>query len=226
MKDTKPTPAADLLNFDFEPSKQLEAVMEKVPQLGAKDAILLAMSALEQARSEAQDADCPEEVKNPDYFDFEAIAGFALFKMYVLMTANVAWDEASRSVDVAEIVEQLKVDKDMSENNLKNAEVLRAAVNPERGKGVLMTEDGTVYDMRSPVADYYRNKFPEDTDGIKELDKCVTFGDVFRCLKKGKNVYQLLGVEESDIREKVLEALAQIKGCDYDRIYKMWLRAQ
>lgn len=217
MKDTKPTPATDLPGFDFEPSKQLEAAMEKVPQLGAKEALLLAMNALEQARSEAQDADCPEEVKNPDFFDFEAIAGFTLFKMYVLMTANVAWDEAACSVDVAEIVKTtLKAQGNEAGRTF----------NPERGKGVLMTEDGTVYDMRSPVADYYRNKFPEDTDGIKELDKCVTFGDVFRCLKKGKNIYQLLGVEESDIREKVLEALAQIKGCDYDRIYKMWLRAQ
>ncbi|MBQ6359013.1 MAG: hypothetical protein IJI97_08725 [Clostridia bacterium] len=106
MKDT--TPTTDLLDFDFEPSKQLEPLMEQVPTLGAKDAILLAMSALEQARNVAKDADCPEDVKNPDFFDFDAIAGFALFKMYVLMTANVAWDEASRSVDVAEIVEQLK----------------------------------------------------------------------------------------------------------------------
>ena len=107
MKDTKPTttPAADLLNFDFEPSKQLEPLMEKVPTLGAKDAILLAMNALEQARSEAQDADCPEEVKNPAFFDFEQIAGLTLAKMYYTMVTNVAWDEAACGADSIGVVE-------------------------------------------------------------------------------------------------------------------------
>lgn len=91
--------------FDFEPSKHLKSAEEELRYLGAKEALLLAMHALEQARSEALDADCPGGIKNPAFFDFEQIAGLTLAKMYYTMVTNVAWDEAACGADSIGVVE-------------------------------------------------------------------------------------------------------------------------
>ena len=93
--------------FDFEPGEHLKSAEEELRYLGAKEALLLAMHALEQARSEARDADCPDVIKNPAFFDLEQIASLTLGKMYVTMAANVAWDEAACGADSIETVGQI-----------------------------------------------------------------------------------------------------------------------
>lgn len=59
-----------------------------------------------------------------------------------------------------------------------------------------------------------------------EINGSVTFRDVYELLADRNNtrdVYDLLGVGDSMVREAVFSKLAEIVGCDYDDIYRMWL---
>ena len=46
---------------------------------------------------------------------------------------------------------------------------------------------------------------------------------VFECLDSYENIYDLLGVGDSLVRERIFEALAEIMNVEYDYIYHQWL---
>ena len=48
-------------------------------------------------------------------------------------------------------------------------------------------------------------------------------GDAYRVYGEGYDVYNILGVGDSMIRERVFEELSKILGVDYDVIYQKWL---
>lgn len=72
------------------------------------------------------------------------------------------------------------------------------------------------------VSEWYAGAFPTDTLG-EELNRGITFQDVFECLQVGFNVYALLGVNDSIVRERVFDALATAIGASYDHVYYQWL---
>jgi hypothetical protein len=74
------------------------------------------------------------------------------------------------------------------------------------------------------VREWYSYAYPTDTWAIENLNKLVSFDDIYECLQLGCNVYTLLGVSDSIVRERVFEALSNVLGCDYDVIYHLWLR--
>jgi hypothetical protein len=71
------------------------------------------------------------------------------------------------------------------------------------------------------VKSWYTAKYPTDEEG-KELNN-ITFYDVFFALDTHKNVYDVFGVWDSIIRERIFEELAKIMQVDYDYIYDQWL---
>ena len=72
------------------------------------------------------------------------------------------------------------------------------------------------------VAEWYMGAFPTDDLG-EELNRGITFQDVFECLQVGFNIYALLGVDDSIVRERVFDALATAIGANYDYVYYQWL---
>lgn len=62
----------------------------------------------------------------------------------------------------------------------------------------------------------------EDDLGLEINDK-ITFQDLYNALENGDDVYELLGVDDSLIREICFEKLAELMNVDYDVIYKLWL---
>lgn len=62
----------------------------------------------------------------------------------------------------------------------------------------------------------------EDESGIEIKDN-VTFQDLYNALENGDDVYELLGVNDSFIREVCFEELAELMDVEYDVIYKLWL---
>jgi hypothetical protein len=46
---------------------------------------------------------------------------------------------------------------------------------------------------------------------------------VFKCLDNYENIYDLIGVGDSLVRERIFEALAEIMNVEYDYIYHQWL---
>lgn len=76
----------------------------------------------------------------------------------------------------------------------------------------------------SKIKDAYTEKFPTDDFGF-EIDENATFLDLFDALDHYRNVYEVIGVEDSVIRERCFSMLATIMDCDYDYIYDQWLQA-
>jgi len=74
------------------------------------------------------------------------------------------------------------------------------------------------------VKSWYTWKYPTDDYGHEISD--VTFYDIFRALDNYKCVYATLDVDDSIIRERVFQALADIMKVDYDYIYEQWLKVK
>lgn len=75
------------------------------------------------------------------------------------------------------------------------------------------------------VLDYYTQEKPWDEEGAR-INPEATFEDVWNAIQ-GKNpdgdVYDVLGVHDSLIRENVFAKLAELLDVDYDEIYHTWL---
>jgi hypothetical protein len=74
------------------------------------------------------------------------------------------------------------------------------------------------------IKEWYMTEYPDDELG-EEMNKDVTFYDLFVVLDTYKSVYDTLNVWDSIIRERVFSKLAEIMNVDYDYIYEQWLRA-
>ena len=73
------------------------------------------------------------------------------------------------------------------------------------------------------VREYYITAFETDNLGY-EIDKNISFLDVFLTLTlKDKGIYDLLGVGDSIIRERVFERLSELLSVDYYTIFNAWL---
>ena len=72
------------------------------------------------------------------------------------------------------------------------------------------------------IRGWYRKKFPADDLG-ERIDRSVTFDDLWSALCWGRDVYGLLGVGDSLVRERCFDELSRIMRVDYDVIYRRWL---
>lgn len=82
----------------------------------------------------------------------------------------------------------------------------------------------TIYKLNShKVREYYNTAFETDNLGY-EIDSNISFLDVFLTLTlKDKGIYDLLGVKDSIIRERVFDRLSELLSVDYDTIFNAWL---
>lgn len=76
--------------------------------------------------------------------------------------------------------------------------------------------------MEESIRDYYVSEYPSDSLG-PEIKEGVTFSDLDACLDQGCDVYSLIGVGDSLVRERLFGKLSSLLGCDYDDVYRRWL---
>ena len=69
------------------------------------------------------------------------------------------------------------------------------------------------------IKDWYMKNYPTDDLG-KELNDEVTFEDMWNEDYKKYDIYEVMGVGDSLIRERLFEHLAEIKGVTYDVVYR------
>lgn len=79
------------------------------------------------------------------------------------------------------------------------------------------------YNGQTRLYDYYKDRYPDDVEILKDLNKTATFQKAFECLQCGFDFYAFLGVPDSVVRETIFEGLADLMGCDYNDIYDQWL---
>jgi hypothetical protein len=73
------------------------------------------------------------------------------------------------------------------------------------------------------IKEWYMTEYPDDELGV-EMNKDITFYDLFVVLDTYKSVYDSLGVWDSIIRERVFSKLAEVMRVDYGYIYDQWLK--
>lgn len=78
--------------------------------------------------------------------------------------------------------------------------------------------------QQSKVLDFYKQKHAHDDYGVSEIKPNVTFLDFLLELNKPNgDIYELIGVSDSLIRERLFERLSELLNVDYNVIYDMWL---
>ena len=76
-------------------------------------------------------------------------------------------------------------------------------------------------DVHQKIRDWYTAKFPTDELGPEIKD--ITFAGLVESMNRGEDVYEILGVEDSIVRERIFDKAAKILQVDYDVIYYKWL---
>ena len=69
------------------------------------------------------------------------------------------------------------------------------------------------------IKQWYTQEYPTDELG-QLLNRSLTFWQLYKGLP---GVYELLGVDDSLVRERVFDKLAKIMNVSYDSIYNKWL---
>lgn len=71
------------------------------------------------------------------------------------------------------------------------------------------------------IKEWYQVTYKDDElgDNINE----ISWSDLWAGLCKGTDVYDIIGVGDSIIRERLFEELANTLECDYDVVYYTWL---
>ena len=73
--------------------------------------------------------------------------------------------------------------------------------------------------LKESVKEWYKKAF-EDDDLADRIDEKVTFEDIKNNPEK---VYDLVGVNDSLVRERIFIEISDRQGKDYDEIYQEWL---
>lgn len=78
--------------------------------------------------------------------------------------------------------------------------------------------------MNELIKEFYAKAYPTD-DMVNDMDNNITFQQVLNELIKGNgyNFYEVIGVHDSLIRERVFSRLSEIMNLEYEYIYKLWL---
>ena len=74
------------------------------------------------------------------------------------------------------------------------------------------------------IKKWYESVFQDDDLG-SEINPQATFEDLMEALEHGDDVYNVIQVEDSVIRERLFRELAYIENVCYNDIYNSWLKS-
>lgn len=76
--------------------------------------------------------------------------------------------------------------------------------------------------MNQEIKTWHSLEYPND-ELAKEMDGEITFKNLWDGMNAGEDVYEMLGVYDSLIREHVFSELAKRMNTKYETIYNKWL---
>ena len=74
---------------------------------------------------------------------------------------------------------------------------------------------------RINVRKWYMKTYPSDELG-DEINQKLTLWDFYNALSQNRDIYKVIGVGDSVVRERIFEKLSKVLGVAYDTIYNMW----
>lgn len=72
------------------------------------------------------------------------------------------------------------------------------------------------------IKEWYKVTYPNDDLG-ERIYSGISWSDLWKRLLKGDDVYDIIGVEDSIVRERLFEELADSMKVHYDVVYYTWL---
>ena len=72
------------------------------------------------------------------------------------------------------------------------------------------------------IKNWYTHYYETDELG-QEINSMATFNDLHRALLDGKDVYEVIGVRDSLVRERLFAELAILLGVHYEHLFAIWL---
>ncbi len=75
----------------------------------------------------------------------------------------------------------------------------------------------------SSIRQFYNHKYP--TDELGGQIRNITFLNLFDDLRNRRDIYKSIGVDDSIVRERLFDALADVFGVEYRYIYRLWFRS-
>ena len=79
-----------------------------------------------------------------------------------------------------------------------------------------------IYGSDKNVKAWYTATYPNDEAG-RDIDKNLTFEEVYHALNMNDDIYDTIGVGDSVIRERIFQELSYIYRVSYDDIYDKWI---
>lgn len=84
------------------------------------------------------------------------------------------------------------------------------------------TQQDEDFTPSSNVKDAYCKTYVTDELG-PEINPKLTFNDIHKALKAHKEFYELIGVGDSLVRERIFGMMSDVFNKDYDYFYNLWL---
>lgn len=156
------------------------------------------------------ETDVESDIEDFDYIDDnEEAVNYELDKFYDVCDALRIW--------VPTHFEEACGKKEVSKKDSKKDKKDKVVTEDTHG---VNTDNIKTYPYK--VKEWYHKEYPDD-DIWEEIDPDITFFDVYSTLRGKHDVYDVLGVGDSVVRERVFDKLSEIGKVDYDVIYNMWL---
>lgn len=78
--------------------------------------------------------------------------------------------------------------------------------------------------MNELIKEFYAKAYPTD-NMVNDINDNITFQKVLNELIKGNgyNIYEIIGADDSLIRERIFVRLSDIMNIEYKYIYELWL---
>lgn len=77
--------------------------------------------------------------------------------------------------------------------------------------------------LKKNINDYYHELYPTDKEYQNIND--ITIYDAFKEFLNGDDIYNVLGVQDSTIRERIFEIFSKIFKIDSNTIYDIWYKS-
>ena len=76
--------------------------------------------------------------------------------------------------------------------------------------------------MKESIKEWYCKTYPTDELG-KRINGYITFSNLLLRMLQGEDIYFLIGVSDSIVRERIFTEIAARLGWNYNVIYNLWL---
>lgn len=76
--------------------------------------------------------------------------------------------------------------------------------------------------MKTSIKDWYMKEFPDDDLG-ERINSTVNFDDILNALQNHTDIYDVIDVGDSVVRERIFDKLSKLINKDYNYIYNLWL---